>query len=174
MKFLTLIFLILFSNITLAKLAPSKWSELIDNSEFIVYGIAQEIKITDSGAGQAKFKVIQSVKGKYSEKYITVYWSSEFHDQRISEINSSSVLFVRKDSQGNYVGTSYGRSFWKINIDYSNKENSYINLFGSLGLIQNTPESITEYFYPERCGEATDHKARKINLNKLIQFISKR
>ncbi|OUL58796.1 hypothetical protein [Pseudoalteromonas ulvae] len=148
MKYLALMFLILFSNITLAKLAPSKWSDLIDNSEFIVYGIAQEIKITDSGAGHAKFKVIQSVKGKYSEKYITVHWSSEFHDQRISEINSSSVLFVRKDSQGNYVGTSYGRSFWKINIDYSNKENSYINLFGSLGLIQDTPESITEYFYP--------------------------
>ncbi|KGJ96627.1 hypothetical protein [Colwellia psychrerythraea] len=172
MKFLTLAFLILFSNVTLAKLAPSKWSELIHDSEFIVYGIAQEIKITDLGTGQAKFKVIKSVKGKYNEKYITVHWSSEFHDQRVYELNTSSVLFVKKDSQGKYVGTSYGRSFWKINIDYSKRENSYINLFGSLAMVQDTPESITEYFYPERCGELTDYKARRINLNKLIQYIS--
>ncbi|MBB1287846.1 hypothetical protein H5085_01500 [Pseudoalteromonas sp. SR43-6] len=172
MKFLTLTFLILFSTISLAKLAPSKWSDLIHNSEFIVYGVAQEIKITDLGTGQAKYKIIESIKGKYTEKYITVHWSSEVHDQRVYEINTSSVLFVKKDSKGNYVGTSYGRSFWKVNIDYSNRENSYINLFGSLGLVQDTPESITEYFYPERCGEITDYKARKINLNKLIQYIS--
>jgi hypothetical protein len=171
-KFLTLAFIILFSNYTLAKLAPSKWSDLIDNSEVIVYGIAKELKITEEGSGQAKFKIIDNIKGKYTEKYITVHWTSEFHDQRIYKLNSSKVLFLKKNQQGKYVGASYGRSFWNVDVDSSNQANSDISLFGSLALVKDTPESITEYFYPERCGELSDYKARRINLNKLIQFIS--
>lgn len=163
----------MFPLICWAKLAPSEWSDLESESELIVYAIAKEIKISEQGDGSAKLRVLDTIRGHNDERFVTVVWGSEFHDQRIYEANARFILFLKKGKDDTYIGTSYGRSFWKMFYNYMDEDRSFVELNGPLGLIKNTPAQVTESLYKEECGVKSNYETRRIYIKDLVNYLKK-
>lgn len=166
MRFLA-ICLLLVSQLASAKIGFVTFDDLVSESEFIVYGIAKEIKISDYGDGYSKIKIIDVAKGDVKAESLIVNWSSEVHDQRIYEANGRYVLFLKKDDSGNLITAIHGRGFLKVQLDYSEQKNHYINPF----LLKEIPSSVTVDYYSDTCGEVLSEKRTKIILSNLIDFI---
>jgi hypothetical protein len=58
--------------------------------------------------------VVETLKGRPLEVEITLSWTSEVHDQRITGLGSDYILFLALTENGNYEAAVYGRSFWPI------------------------------------------------------------
>ncbi len=112
------IFATLFlANSVFAKLAPSSIKNFLKDSELILEATPIKSEWADKHAGYTDLKVKRVVWGDYKDTTIKISWSSEVHDQHIDNMGVDWLLFLKKDSKtGQYIGSTYGRSFWKLNI----------------------------------------------------------
>ncbi len=101
-----------------AKLAPSKLSELLHDSDLILDALVMRARLTDLGfGGNAELRIKKVYKGEYKEAMITIHWSHGKHDQRIRTIGETRLLFLKRLDDGTYTGTQYGRSYWPVKSD---------------------------------------------------------
>jgi len=115
-----------------ADLSSTLLEDLIKHSDVIVF--AQPIKFESNayGEGYALFTAKQTIKGIAPPENFRITWTSEVHEQRIKTVNNR-LLFLKREANGEYTGTQYGRSYWEIESDFS--KNSTCQLY-------------TRYLYP--------------------------
>lgn len=90
-----------------SRLEFSELDPLILDSELILD--ATPIKIEPH---RTTFKVLKSIKGNYTDPEIVLTFKNERHEQRITNIDSDRLLFLKRDTDGAFTGTKYGRSYW--------------------------------------------------------------
>lgn len=174
MKYCTFFLFILCSMDLSARLRATPFNNLLEKSSIIVLAQSKEIKIIGAYAGEAKLKVLDVAKGQYTSEYITVHWTSEVHDQKIYEANKRYVLFLKANDKGQYVGSSYGRSFWPIEYVRGSK-GKRIGVIKMdeypLDNVSHTPKNITDFVPANACDEIGSDKYRRIKLKSLLQYI---
>lgn len=106
----------------LAKLATSSFGNLVRDSELILRATVTATDERTRGRGSAVLAVKAVYKGEYSAGTLTIRWTSEVHDQRITGVGADRLLFLKRGKDGGYTGTQYGRSYWPIESPSSASE----------------------------------------------------
>jgi hypothetical protein len=101
-----------FPSIGEAKLKPTTLDALIAESELILEASPRRIERMGMCAGEATLKVMRVIHGTYDRPEVQIKWSEEIHDQPIANLEQDWLLFLKKNDQGGYSGTHYGRSYW--------------------------------------------------------------
>jgi hypothetical protein len=99
-----------------AKLAPVSWAEFVAGSDVIVRATMKSGELADFGSGRAVLSVVEILKGTPTEVEITVSWTSEVHDQRVTNLGGDYLLFLSSRDAGGYEAAVYGRSYWPIRL----------------------------------------------------------
>lgn len=97
-----------------AKIARSNFSELLSKSDLILLAKSTKVDATNLSSSFAEFEVLEVFKGAISKKVVTVKFGHEEHDQPISKVGDTRLLFLRKVGREEYDGTQYGRSYWPL------------------------------------------------------------
>jgi hypothetical protein len=164
---LTALFIAVFIIPVQARLAPSKFSDLINQSELI---ILTEVISVDKNA--ATLKIIDKYKGNYDYQTITIRRSNEIHDQRIRSLGSKKLLFLKK-SDGVYTGTHYGKSYWNILFDKNSNKFFAIHK-GPTQLIDiDIPNILNESNVRYSNGKETEKITTVIFLDDIARLLSK-
>lgn len=94
-----------------ARLAPSKFSKLIAQSELICRGRVAKVELDGIRRGHVVIEVVSVLKGKRPEGTIHIEHSGEVHDMVIDGVGEERLLFLKR-VDGKWTGTHYGRSYW--------------------------------------------------------------
>jgi hypothetical protein len=94
-----------------ARLAPSKFSRLLAESELICRGRVARVELDRIGRGHVVIEVVSVLKGTRPEGTIHIEHSGEVHDMVIDDEGAERLLFLRR-VDGKWTGTHYGRSYW--------------------------------------------------------------
>jgi len=113
-----LIFLLLVcsARISNARLRPSSLEDLISDSEVIMFTYPREIH---AGFGGKVYYAIMGrgtvLKGAMHEENFKIEFADGFglDDQRIRNLDER-LFFLKKNEDGTYKGTHYGRSYWPL------------------------------------------------------------
>lgn len=112
--FLISSYVFLGSSLASARLAPVSWSEFNKSAELIVHGTPLKMEWGEVGAGFALFKVVKVLRGDLKDDTVAIRWSSEVHDQAITDMGVDRLLFLKKDKESNWGAAIYGRSYWPL------------------------------------------------------------
>lgn len=97
----------------LADLRSSTLDALLADSEFIVLAQVEALEPAAHGAGSARLKPIEHVRGQGPDGPFTLRWSDEVHDQRVPAAPATLLLFL-KHRDGQLLPAQYGRSLWPV------------------------------------------------------------
>lgn len=95
-----------------ARLAPSKFGDLLAESELICVARVTETQI-DRYRGHAVVEVTRVLQGDRPSGPIRFDFSGEVHDQVLTVVGEERLLFLKK-VDGKWTGTHYGRSYWPL------------------------------------------------------------
>ena len=93
-----------------AKLAPSRFSALLAESELICLARVTEAGV-DRHRRHAVVEVTKVLKGERPTGAIRFDFRSEEHEQLMTVVGEERLLFLKK-VDGKWTGTHYGRSYW--------------------------------------------------------------
>lgn len=117
-----------------ARLAPSQLNGLMAESDVILQATVVRLEAGDAAArisSSAVLRVWRVLKGSYEPQTVTIRFSDEKHEQRITTLYDDRLLFLRKTASGAYEGTHYGRSYWPLKWT-----------------VGDNPKQVTLYVYP--------------------------
>jgi len=117
-----------------ATLARRPLSSLIGESDLICTGQLRNASLTNSG-GVAAIGITSIYKGSSQDAEILLRWTNEPEDQRLNKAGSEWLLFLRKDKNGSYVATQYGRSYLLLSFDMDTEE-SVVLMLDRMGEIE--------------------------------------
>ena len=100
-----------WSRVADARLARSKFSRLLAESELICRGRVLKVELDKVGRGHAVIEVVSVLKGTRPEGTILIEHSGEVHDMVIDAEGAERLLFLQRRG-GRWTGTHYGRSYW--------------------------------------------------------------
>jgi hypothetical protein len=100
-----------WSGVAEARLARSKFSRLLAESELICRGRVIKVELDKVGRGHAVIEVVSVLKGTRPEGTILIEHSGEVHDMVIDVEGAERLLFLKRTG-GKWTGTHYGRSYW--------------------------------------------------------------
>ncbi|MEM5552766.1 hypothetical protein WNY63_18760 [Pseudoalteromonas neustonica] len=155
-----------------AKIADISWKEFIGHTELIAVVSIQEMKRTDEVNGVTKVKVLKVLNGTNNHKEIDIDWSMGIISQPLFDIYHDYVVFLSKKDNGRYQASIIGRSFWKLEKDYSTGEYiSDLDLDIHMRHLLNIPESIYDARkIPSSNQYSEPYIGRKVYLNKLTEY----
>ncbi len=94
-----------------ARLAPSKFSRLLAESELICRGRVVKVDLDEIRRGHVVIEIVAVLKGTRPEGTIIIEHSGEVHDMVIDDQGGERLLFLKR-VDGKWTGTHYGRSYW--------------------------------------------------------------
>ncbi len=165
------------ANSSFAKLAQSSFKDFLKDSELILEATPSKSEWSDKNAGYTDLKVKRVVWGDYKEPMIRISWSLEVHDQPIDNMGTDWLLFLKKNSKtGQYIGSTYGRSFWKLNIRSDDRTKTELDWPGRgayfeypLTMITLSGEAKKKLIIKQKnsCNQSSDF----ISIGRLIKYI---
>ena len=98
-----------------AKLAPSSFKDLVEQSDLVAKAVVAEAKVDDKhfGSGYVILTIQEVYKGRWDGKPLKLEISSEVHDQKLSKVGEVRLYFLKRSETG-WTGTHYGRSYWPL------------------------------------------------------------
>ena len=94
-----------------ARLAPSRFSQLLRDSELICRGRVSQVHLDGIRRGHVVVEIVAVLKGTRPAGPIRIDYSGEVHDMAMDEAGEERLLFLKR-SDGGWTGTHYGRSYW--------------------------------------------------------------
>jgi len=94
-----------------ARLAPSRFSQLLRDSELICRGRVSQVHLDGIRRGHVVVEIVAVLKGTRPAGPIRIDYSGEVHDMVMDEAGEERLLFLKR-SDGGWTGTHYGRSYW--------------------------------------------------------------
>lgn len=162
--------LFLFFNVALARLAPTQFKKFISESEVILDATPMKAEWKEHSSGFAEFRINRVMKGDYKEPSVQIVWSTEVHDQAIDNMGVDWILFLKKDKDGKYTGTHYGRSYWPLTTRVMDSEKGRSNLeWDGRGTFYEYPITMLEIASTTK---KNLFSKRKNKYNKSVDFIS--
>jgi len=134
------------------KLEPSTLSDLLRESNLIIEGRVIRASLDEGGKeGEAVLRIQHVYVGDYRRETISIRWSGAEHDQRISDIGESRLLFLKKVSEGSYTGAQYGRSYWPITYEMESRRAVTIYVYPMTHIDIDIPGVLKEasVFFPD-------------------------
>lgn len=167
-------FIIILSFPINAKIADISWNEFIEHTELIAVVSIQEMKRIDETNGVTKVKVLKVISGTDNNKAIDIDWSIGRISQPLFDIYHDYIVFLKKKDNGKYEASIIGRSFWKLEKDYSTQE-YFVDLDMDIHMryLINIPKYIYEFrkvIPNNRHGKP--YNARKVYLTKLTEYFA--
>ncbi|MBB1302229.1 hypothetical protein H5183_12840 [Pseudoalteromonas sp. SR44-8] len=165
-------FIIIFSFPVNAKIADISWNEFIEQTELVAFVSIQEMKRIDETYGVTKVKVLKVINGTDNHKEIDVDWSIGRISQPLFDIYHNYVVFLKKKDNGKYEASIIGRSFWKVEKDYSTQE-YFVDL--DMDIHMRNLINIPEYIYSLREVSPNNqhgkpYNVRRVYLKKLTEY----
>lgn len=159
------IFIAFLSPFLHAKVDRVSFNELVERSDFILYGEVFSVSYNDEYSGEAKLKVFSVIKGEYSNANIIYKWNASPHSRDIDRAAQRYVIFVRNDG-GDYVSAVHGAGVWNVYLNIDAYDKSILDV----DFVNELPESLFE------CVRFCDGPEEnfKITLNTLFRFFDKR
>ena len=110
----TLLFAVVLPSRAEAKLSPSTFKDLVEQSELVAKAVVAEAKFYGPyGNGYVILTVQDVYKGRWDGKPLKLEFSSEVHDQRPLKVGEVRLYFLKRIETG-WTGTHYGRSYWPL------------------------------------------------------------
>ncbi len=162
-----------------AKLAKSSFTNLLKESDLIVEASVKKIERTGIQRGFATLTILRIISGDFDQKEITIAWGDEVHDQQIDSMTTDRLLFLRKQKNGSYKGSHYGRSYWPFNSRVTDPKRAKLDSDGR-GFFYQYPLNMISFNKMQKKsffdGEAESHHGKKfpyINMRKLKEYITR-
>ena len=96
-----------------AKLAKTRFSELLKESQLIARVRVAEVHLDKLQAGYVLLEVIEVYKGEKPKDAIRIDYDSEVHDQYMTRQGEERVVFLTF-KENRWYGAHYGRSYWQL------------------------------------------------------------
>ena len=165
-------FLIIFSFPVNAKIADISWNQFIEQTELVAVVSIQKMKRIDETYGVTKVKVLKVINGADTHKEIDIDWSIGRISQPLFDIYHDHIVFLKKKSNGRYEASIIGRSFWKLEKNYSTQE-YFVDLDMDIHMrsLKNIPEYIYDFkeIMPNN-QFSQPYNARKVYLKRLTEY----
>jgi len=164
--------IIIFSFPVNAKIADISWTDFIEHTELIAVVSIQEMKRIDETNGVTKVKVLNIISGSDNNKTIDIDWSIGRISQPLFDIYHNYIVFLKKKGNGKYESSIIGRSFWKLEKDYSTHE-YFVDLDTDIYMrhLKNMPEYIYDVREITPKNQYSEpYNGRKVYLNKLTEY----
>ena len=164
--------IIIFSFPVNAKIAEISWNEFIEHTELIAVVSIQEMKRIDETSGVTKVKVLNIISGSNHNKEIDIDWKIGRISQPLFDIYHNHIVFLKKKGNGKYEASIIGRSFWKLEKDYSTQE-YFVDLDTDIHMwhLKNIPEYIYDVREIAPKNQYSEpYNGRKVYLNKLTEY----
>lgn len=104
----------LFPALASATREPTSFEELVADSEVIVLARVSRIAVDAQTAGGAVVQVLRVLKGTPSQPTLTLQWSDDPDEQRLTTWDQEHVLFLKRASTGVYQPARVGVSYWPV------------------------------------------------------------
>jgi len=118
MRVVIFVIIIFYTSLALAELASTKLDDLINESDLIVQAYPIKIERIRDRSGFAVLKIRKKLFGNFKGDTVKIYWTSEVHAQKISNLNQDFLLFLSSRKDNAWNPTHYGRSFWPFFLDH--------------------------------------------------------
>lgn len=165
--------IIIFSFPVNAKIADISWHDFIEHTELIAVVSIQEMKRIDEANGVTKVKILNILRGSNNNKAIDIDWSIGRISQPLFDIYHDYIVFLKKKDNGKYEASIIGRSFWKLEKDYSTQE-YFVDLDTDIHMryLKNIPEYIYDVREIAPKNQYSEpYNGCKVYLNKLTEYL---
>lgn len=172
-----IILLLFFAPITaLSKVGFVDFTDLLDDSDLVIYGTATGAFYNDDGSGYGLIRVKKVMLGNTQEHVVKIFWTSDRYEAKITKLLSESIFFLKKTKDG-YTGSSLERSQWEVIPIYKKTVTDHIEIVdGGVVLpfaVNNIPPELFARKIELDCSVYNDCERERITIWKLSSYLNK-
>lgn len=176
LRIIIILLLFLTPVAALSKVGFVDFTDLLDDTDLVIYGTAVGAFYNDDGSGYGLVRVKKVMFGNSQEQVVKIFWTSDRYEAKISKLLSESVFFLKKAKDG-YTGSSLERSQWEVIPIYKKTAIGYIEVVDGGVVLPFAVNNIHAELFARKieldCSVYNDCERERITIWKLSSYLHK-